>query len=1248
MRKNLLIILLVCVGCCMFYGTSLAFTTETAPLSLINYIDNPNGFQIELNFPRGILTLIKETESESRLWFNTSGSIAEFESAGPALPVFTRLIAVPPGYRAVAQIISREEEIFDASSVLPKDEYSRSIREIEQTPMLEVGDPIWIRWLRAVPIVIRPAQYNSQNHTISATERMIVEIEFLPDDEPCTYVPDPERYYSQAFEEMFRAILLNPRDLPRTLPGGRIVQRGSYIIITDEHLAQYTADLVEWKQRKGFNVVVNPIYRHGITTDEVKDYIQDAYDNWERPPEFVLIIGDVNAANIRFPAYRYQNPDRLDERDVTDLPYVLLQGNDYFPDAFIGRISTDSPTSGVTRNVIQRIIDYEQQTYRPEIGSRQYENYMNCFNNATIFAGNFADGGMRMMSPVNVSRWLGERLREINWDVEEFYFLGHFDDPHDARPIIESLNNRSPNIFSYRGWGDANGAHFPQFHLSDLNDLDNGPLLPVTTFFVCNTGDFGNSNVNPCFGEGFIALGDRRDSAGGVAFFGPSDLYTKTRYNNPMFAGYYSGLMFKKQRVLGPLTLLSKMELWRGFPGRREPGNVVEFYYHIYNILGDPEINLFFDCPELPDVSHPEELFTGDTNLPITVFSEGDPIVNALINVKKEGETDISVLTDHRGIANVPVNLNSRGELQITVIGFQLVPYLTTIEVIAPETLIGFAGVEITNEFGDDRMVAGTPVEFMVSLRNFGQTVVNDVSARLSCEFNSVSFEVAEADYGDIEAGETAVADEQFRFEIEPRVWSWIPFPFYLHIEDADGNNWTAQFRVSSVSGVIQFCECDFDNGIIQPGETDNLVLTIRNQGPLGVERLRAELYSFDESVEMIVGEASFPALDSGVRTDNSDDPFQIRVRPETATGRNVAMRASLYDSQDRLVDRLFFNFTVGDPGPEDPLGPDGYGYYAYENIDDERYGDVLPEYDWIELDENGGTLHPLSDDSVFVTDLPFTFKYYGREYDQISICSNGWFSFGETWMYNFRNWGIPSPLGPHALVAPYWDDLYGKMQDGGREPLSILTRFDPDEGRYIIAWNEVIAVNSAEDFTETFQVILYNPEIHETPTGDGEIVFQYRDIEIVDRGEGNYATIGFEDYNHYRGLEFTFSNRRPEVISAFEPGRAIRITTRPPDPFLSSDNEQNSLPTIFALNEPYPNPFNSSTVLSFSLPQTTQTRISLMDINGRFIQEIAEDQYSAGNHSVIFNSHSLSSGIYLVGIETQNKSAFRKLLLIR
>lgn len=67
-------------------------------------------------------------------------------------------------------------------------------------------------------------------------------------------------------------------------------------------------------------------------------------------------------------------------------------------------------------------------------------------------------------------------------------------------------------------------------------------------------------------------------------------------------------------------------------------------------------------------------------------------------------------------------------------------------------------------------------------------------------------------------------------------------------------------------------------------------------------------------------------------------------------------------------------------------LGPDGGGYYWTPNA----------VYDWIEIN-NTGTNMTLGDESSTNIDIPFNFTYYGNEYNQTMVCSNGWITFNLT-----------------------------------------------------------------------------------------------------------------------------------------------------------------------------------------------------------------------------------------------------------
>jgi hypothetical protein len=342
----------------------------------------------------------------------------------------------------------------------------------------------------------------------------------------------------------------------------------------------------------------------------------------------------------------------------------------------------------------------------------------------------------------------------------------------------------------------------------------------------------------------------------------------------------------------------------------------------------------------------------------------------------------------------------------------------------------------------------------------------------------------------------------------------------------------------------------------------------------------------------------------------------------------------------------------LGEPSSTDPLGPDSYGYFAYDNTDTD-YPEA-PTFSWIELDDQyGGTndnLHELYDDRSVTVDLPFTFTFYGTDYDQITICSNGWISMGETWMANFRNWNLPSALGPPALICAFWDDLKADTT-GGNSTIHVFTRYDLSEGQYVIEWSRCINRFGYEVQStwkeETFEIILLDPEQHPTLTGDGEILFQYLVVNDVD-DNNNYCTVGIEDEAHRRGLQYAYSNDYSPAAAPLANTRAIKITTDPPDAFGDGSSAGGAPIPEFNFHHPVPNPANPSTVLSFMLPHSGYVTLELYDTLGRRAGLITEGTLDAGLHHYTVQGEKLASGIYFAVLHFNEKTLTQKILILK
>ena len=95
-------------------------------------------------------------------------------------------------------------------------------------------------------------------------------------------------------------------------------------------------------------------------------------------------------------------------------------------------------------------------------------------------------------------------------------------------------------------------------------------------------------------------------------------------------------------------------------------------------------------------------------------------------------------------------------------------------------------------------------------------------------------------------------------------------------------------------------------------------------------------------------------------------------------------------------------------------------------------------------------------------------------------------------------------------------------------------------------------------------------------------------------------------------------------------------------------DETKGTRPTAVSLIGNYPNPFNASTSISFSLDRPGQVKIEIFDLLGRQIETLADDIYAAGIHHICWDGSSRSSGIYFYKLTGGDYSACRVMALVK
>lgn len=1103
-----------------------------------------------------------------------------------------------PFQDAELQVHALEWNVFDRQGRLLYTEQNRNI------DALSIGNKFTFREMRGFTVLIQTQFEEGENiRTLSSAE-------FSLNGNQPIQLPTS---VSPAFVDAYRELADNYtssylRDLP--------VSRPKMLILSHTNLANYQKDFIQWKRQLGFDVFVAYQSEIGTTLTDYRNFIRNHYE--EHRCDYLLLLGDATGQGpYTIPTAFFPSPE-YNENDADDHQYTLLEGDDYFPEMLVGRFSFNEISEFIS--MANKTVLYEKT---PFMGNTSW------MKRGLAVAGNYAEGGLRPTTPVHMSRWLREKMLGIGYTVVDTVF---YPPTYPGTSDIIGSINQGVQFVSYRGWGNANGWHFPSFHNPDLDATYNGPRMPVVFSIVCNTGDFANS-VNPCFGEKWMRMGSMAQPNGCVAFVGPSDLHTKTRYNNSIGSGAFRSIFDYGVRGFGSSVLMGKVELYKNFPNELAPEQYVSFYFHVYNLLADPSLNMWVLVPQ----EFPQDIVEGGTQIPLSASHVRVDIPGnkgAMVTGTRDGlEFTHAQVKD--GFAILPITPGDTSDITLTVSQENRVPRILTLNV---STEVGVGIVE--NNAAQQFLSPGETFNAEITLKNFSDTALQIDQLEIdAAEFADVSYS-----HSPFNLAPGASQNIQFSIQGHENIIPRRNITFSLQIPQQP----VQQFQM--YGGGAEFSIISH-SGYFKNGATSEVHFELINRGVSTINAATVRCVSLTEAAvfqdEIIQLGTVAPGQIISFNT-------HITIGQLVWNGRNLPMKLLL--SSGDYENTVFYSLTAGTPQTTSPTGPDEYGYFAYDSFDTDF--DQVPVYEWIETDPalgGQGTVWEVMDDGSLTVDLPFSFRFYGRDYHHVTMCSNGWISLLPTDMVDFYNHYIPAALGPNAMIAGYWDDLKGMktgIDDQGAgifNNIRLVRWHDIANNRYIVQWNDAYNqynIDLMENASlEKFQIILYPQEDR-----DGDIVIQYHTVDNPGITT-NYCTVGIENHNQTVGLAYTHANQYSPTATPLQAGLAIKFTTNPPDPYLSGNDP--ALPPLFQLQQNFPNPFNPSTTLAFSIPASSHAELAIYNSRGQLVKTLWNDSLNAGNHSLVWDGrddtgHPVASGIYLYKLNAGGQSQTRRMLLLK
>ncbi|MBN1479630.1 T9SS type A sorting domain-containing protein [candidate division KSB1 bacterium] len=117
--------------------------------------------------------------------------------------------------------------------------------------------------------------------------------------------------------------------------------------------------------------------------------------------------------------------------------------------------------------------------------------------------------------------------------------------------------------------------------------------------------------------------------------------------------------------------------------------------------------------------------------------------------------------------------------------------------------------------------------------------------------------------------------------------------------------------------------------------------------------------------------------------------------------------------------------------------------------------------------------------------------------------------------------------------------------------------------------------------------------------------------------------------------FDFNINKDMWEFFSNFEIASAVSI------------NKDKLLSDIM-LYQSYPNPFNQTTQIKFSITKTLDVSVPIFDINGQLIERLLDTELKAGTHLVVWDASDFASGIYLIVLRANRLFKTTKCILIK
>jgi hypothetical protein len=1332
MRRTFFITLTVLITVGVLFGEVVDFSSNWGSDPLFNKVyETTGGLEIIFSMHQMV---VEDTEIDG-VEMKTFGVPSIFLPAegAPNLTGANRYVAIPQGASVRVTIIGSRTEVYQDVEVAPASNYPA---ETDDSPLVyekdmgiygvnayypsspvKVSEPSKIRGVDVVKVGVIPFQYNPVTKELIVYKDIRFRIDFIGGNGHF----GEDRLRSRFWDPILRGHLLNYGSLPEidyySRTPGR--QEAEYVIIVpdDADFIQWADTIMAWRKLQGIYTEVFTLTDvGGSSSGAIESFLNNAYNTWIMPPAAFLLLSDYPSSGD---LYGITSP-MWSGYCVSDNIYADVDGDD-LPDMHHARITAQDYNDLET--MINKFLSYERAPYtdpgyydNPLIACGWQDGRWFQLCTETVYQFMLQEFGKSPVHQYNV--YSGNPYAGCPWTtrtgstpvIQYWYNVGWLTqttNPYNnawwnngSASGINSAINSGAFFLQHRDHGNWDGWGEPDYDIYDLNGLTNNEFVFVFSI-NCLTGMYDYSSE--VFSEKFHridygALGV--NAASEVSYSFVNDTYIWGIYD-----GMYSG--FDPNYPVGEMTgydnwrpcqAMSSGKIYLDamwFPDSVGAGSYRDYTYHLFHHHGDAFITLYSEIPMTLSVSHPATVNDGVTSFPITAND------SSIIGLTVDGEI-IGVAEGTGSSINITIPAQYVPDtIKVTVTKANYYRYEADVPIVAGT--LPFIGHlkstidDVSGGNGDGLANPGETINFPTWVNNIGGATANGVYGFLSETDPYVSVSQDSSYFGSIPVGDSALGNPDYVFDITQNAPDLHEIQFNLTTYDQAGSSWVAPITVTVYAPDVVYENHTIDdaggsnpNGLLDPGETADILVTLKNDGHQDASNVTATLLTSDTYITINDNTGAYGNINQGSSVTNTSDPFTVTASPSTPQGHIASFTVAIAGDYG-FVDTTYFDVDVGMPGV--PYADHNIGNVIFTVTSRGACGFMDDGQT-----QGSGFIYPFSgSNSLFIGSVwvgnasnyvvNADYSAEGSPDWEVSTSPDGLVRMGGTYYSNQDGWAMYTDAGMSAPKDIYvtqnswawanhpYDDfvimVYTVENKGSSAANGVYVGHFMDVD--ITAYYDYGAVNSGMRMAYIYEPggIYVGTKLLEPTTATNLFILEnatyvYPNSYILDSDKISMLN---GSITNTAGSDDDWSSMVSAGPYNINPGECIQVAFAIIGGSSQGDLEQNGdtaqykydsmfvgveeptyeiLPKRYYLSGAYPNPVSNGAMISYQLPRKSEVSLCVYDVSGRLVDILVDGVIEAGYHSLRLDTKPYASGIYFYRLTAGSETFTRKLIVVK